>query len=125
MKLSSFASTLSIVAIASGALLSGCATPAPVAAVAGPAEAAQVVGSCAATVEKQGTRLVVCPDPASIASTSPEYMNAVVDVKRPGKKAVPTTVVLKPGQCQPLNSEITSATPLSCEAFAPRMTAAK
>ncbi|MEP7244548.1 MAG: hypothetical protein ABI885_12845 [Gammaproteobacteria bacterium] len=118
MKLRPFVSATSIALLLSGALLSGCATTAPV----GRCDTAQSVGSCAVTVQQQGSRLVVCPvkDPAA----SPVCMNASVDVKRPGQKLQSTQVMLEPGRCVPLSPGVTSVTPSSCEAFAVRTSAA-
>jgi hypothetical protein len=117
MKLPSLATSTSIVLL--GALLSGCATT-PNAATTGkaaPCDTTQSVGSCAVTVQKQGSRLVVCPVQNSAA---PVCMNSVVDVQRPGRKPQQVQFMLEPGQCQPLSTEIINATPASCAAFATR-----
>ena len=114
MKLLSLASATSIALLLSGALLSGCATTKP----AGQCDTTQSVGSCAVTVQMQGSRLVVCP--VADAAASPVCMNAALDVKRPGRQAQQVQMMLQPGHCQPLNTEVVSATAASCKAFAMR-----
>jgi hypothetical protein len=110
----SLASAASIVLLSS-ALLTGCAATRP----AGRCDTTQAVGSCAVKVETHGSKLVVCP--AENAAPAPVCMNATVNVKRPGRAAQPMAVLLEPGQCVPLSSEVVSAEPgESCQAFAAR-----
>jgi hypothetical protein len=118
MKVASVVSASSIVLILSGALLSGCATTKTAEAKASPCDVTQAVGSCTATVQRQGTKLVVCPTETSAAT--PVCMNATVNVKRAGRKAEPVQLMLQPNQCVPLNTQIVSADVGGCEAFAPR-----
>jgi hypothetical protein len=110
MKAPFFAAAASLVL-----LVTGCATTARTGG--GPCDTTKAVGSCAVTVETHGSKLVVCP----VESATPACVSAVVNVKRPGRKAEPKQVFLQPGQCMPLPSEVMSAEPAgSCQAFAPR-----
>ena len=93
----------------SGAL-SGCASAPP-----SRCDTAQVAGTCAVTVQRSGSRLVVCPVEES--ATTAVCMNAALDVQRSGRKEQ-VQVMLKPKQCQPLSTEVTSASPGNCQAFA-------
>jgi hypothetical protein len=113
-------SASSIVLILSSALLSGCATTKTktAEATASPCDVTQAVGSCTATVQRQGSKLVVCPTETSAAT--PVCMNTTVNVKRAGRKAEPVQLMLQPNQCVPLNSQIVSADIGGCQAFAPR-----
>jgi hypothetical protein len=96
-------------------LVTGCASTARTGG--GPCDTTKAVGSCAVTVQTHASKLVVCP----AESATPACVSAVVNVKRPGRKAEPRQVFLQPGQCMPLPSDVESAEPAgSCEAFAPR-----
>ena len=44
-------------------------------------------------------------------------MNAALDVQRAGTRSQ-MQVLLKPRQCQPLSTEVLTATPASCKTFA-------
>lgn len=104
-----------LLVLAAGALFSGCAgTPS---ASSGRCDTTQSLGTCSVRVEQQGSRLVVCPD-SSPAAATPVCMAATLDVKRPGRKPQQTRMLLQPGQCVPLNTEISSAASSSCQAFA-------
>ena len=118
MKVSSLVSASSIALILSSALLTGCATTKTAGATAGPCDVSQAVGSCTATVQRQGSKLVVCPTETS--ATTPVCMNATVNVKRAGRVAEPVQLMLQPNQCVPLNAQIVSADVGGCQAFAPR-----
>jgi len=110
MKLRTVASTTSLVLLISGAFLSGCAsTPAP------RCDTSHSVGSCAASVQLQGSRWVVCP--VETANAAPVCMNTALNVRRAGQKQQ-VNVLLQPGHCQPLSTEITSAEPGACQAYA-------
>ena len=122
MKVPSIVSATSVAVLLSTALLSGCATTTKTAAASAPCDTTQAVGSCSVTVERQGSKLVVCP--AATAPATPVCMNATVNVKRPGRKAEPVQMMLEPNQCVPLNTQFTSAEAVGCQAFAPSSSSA-
>ena len=103
----------SIVLLLAAASLSGCASGPP----SGPCDTTRPLGACAVTVQMQGSRLVVCP--AENPASAPVCMNTTLDVQR-GGRAQRTQVMLIPGRCQTLSSDITSAASNLCQAYAPR-----
>ena|SRR5690349_690085 len=105
-------SAASIVLLCAG-VLAGCASGPP----RGPCDTAQSLGTCAVTVQMQGSRLVVCP--ANTAASSPVCMNTTLDVQRSGR-AQKMQIMLLPGRCQALSSDVTSAASNLCQAYAPR-----
>lgn len=114
MKLPSLASSATFLVLISGALASGChSTPRL-----GPCDTAQAVGSCAVTVQTQGSRLVVCPAPA--ANAAPACMSTTLDIQKAGRKPERVQVMLEPGRCLPLSTEVINASSNACQAFAPR-----
>lgn len=99
--------------VLSAALLTGCASEP----THGPCDTTKSIGACAVTVQMQGSRLVVCP--ADNAASSPVCMNTMLDVQRSGR-AQKMQIMLLPGRCQALSSDVTSAASNLCQAYAPR-----
>jgi hypothetical protein len=92
-------------------LLAGCAGGPP----RGPCDTTRSMGACAVTVQVQGSRLVVCP--ANDATSPPVCMNTTLDVQRGGRPQK-MQIMLPPGRCQTLSSDITSAASNLCQAYA-------
>jgi hypothetical protein len=78
----------------------------------------QPAGSCAVRIETKKGQMMVCSGEQP-AQAAPVCMNAVVDVTT-AKGYTTRKLLLAPGECRTLGSNLSSAAQASCVAFAVR-----
>lgn len=76
------------------------------------------MGSCSVRIELQPGKVMVCPGEQP-AGQPPVCMSALIDMTN-ARGYAPVELMLLPGQCVSLGSEVTSASKSACKAFAAR-----